>query len=101
MGVNEFNVPARALPIPISAMQNKYAGSKLPNNPDKKTLKSLLAGICLIPEIAMGDKKIPDATILRDATWIAVRLTRPTLIRIKLLPQIKESMKKMSQLRSL
>lgn len=73
MGVKEFKVPARALPIPNWAMQNRYAGSRLPITPDKKTMKNLLAGICLKLEIAMGDKTIPDETNLREATWNAVR----------------------------
>lgn len=47
IGVNEFSVPARELSIPCSAMQNKYAGNKLPNTPDMKVKKILFPGICL------------------------------------------------------
>ena len=67
-GVNEFNAPAIELSIPCSAMQNKYAGNKLPNVPDKKTGNNLLAGINLILFIAKGNKTKPEATILKDAT---------------------------------
>ncbi len=46
----------------------------------------------------MGERTNPDDIIRSEATWKAVRFSRPSLIRIKLLPQINESAIKMSQL---
>lgn len=47
IGVSEFNTPAKALSIPCSAIQNKYAGNRLPKTPDKNVYANLLRGICL------------------------------------------------------
>lgn len=49
----------------------------------------------------MGSKTSPEEMIRNDATWKALRLTRPSFIKIKLLPQIKESAIKINQLRNL
>ena len=49
----------------------------------------------------MGNKTSPEEMIRNDATWKALRLTRPSFIKIKLLPQIKESAIKINQLRNL
>jgi hypothetical protein len=68
MGVNEFNAPAKELSIFCSAIQNKYAGIKLPNTPEKNIRCSFLKGICLNPFIAIGSKNKPEHTILTDAT---------------------------------
>ena len=70
IGVNEFSVPARELSIPCSAMQNKYAG----NNTS------------------------PDEMMRKEATWNAVNATRPSFIKIKLLPHIKDRAINISQL---
>jgi len=48
--------------------------------------------------MAMGNKIIPEETILIDATWNAERLISPSLIRIKLLPHINDNAEKISQL---
>ena len=69
MGVRELSVPVKALSILSSAIQNKNAGNKLPNNPDKKTTINLSTGIWRIYFKAIGDKIIPEVTIRKDATW--------------------------------
>ena len=68
MGVRELRVPARALSISSSAMQNKYAGSRLPSTPDKKIIDNFFAGTCLKFFIAMGNKTRPEEIIRSDAT---------------------------------
>ncbi len=37
MGVSAFNIPASELSILVSAIQKRYAGKKLPNNPESIT----------------------------------------------------------------
>ncbi len=37
IGVSALSVPASALSIFVSAIQNKYAGNRLPKRPDKNT----------------------------------------------------------------
>jgi hypothetical protein len=101
MGVREFNVPARALSTPCSAIQNKYAGSRLPITPDRNTIPILLRGISRNARKATGRSTRPDEMILNDATWKAVRCTSPSLIRIKLLPQMMERIIKRNQLMNL
>jgi hypothetical protein len=68
MGVNEFKVPANALSMPSSAMQNKYAGSKLPSKPERKITPILFAGICLKHLMAVGSNTNPEKTIRNEAT---------------------------------
>lgn len=69
MGVSEFSVPASALSIPSSAMQNKYAGNKLPNKPERNMIPILSLGIRRKYLIAVGSNTIPENTIRSDATW--------------------------------
>lgn len=68
MGVNEFKVPAKALSIPSSAMQNKNAGNKLPSTPDKKIMPILFLGIFEMYLMVTGNKIKPENTILSAAT---------------------------------
>ena len=49
----------------------------------------------------MGNKTIPEEIILREATWKALRLIKPSFINIKLLPHITEREIKMNQLKKL
>jgi hypothetical protein len=91
IGVRAFKAPASELSISSSAIQNKKDGSKLPNTPDKKINPILLRGILRICFTVTGSNIIPAATILKDATWYAVNPSNPNLIRIKELPQIKDS----------
>lgn len=100
MGVRELRVPVRALSISSSAIQNKKAGNKLPNTPDKKMTSSLLLGISLKYLMADGSKTIPEKTIRRAATWNAVKWSKPPFIKMKLLPHIMESRMKMNQLKN-
>ena len=101
MGVRELRTPASALSIPCSAIQNKYAGIRLPNVPDKKMNIILFRGICLKVFIATGNNTIPEEIIRKEATWNGFNLTKPSFIKMKLLPQIKESATKSSQLYNL
>jgi hypothetical protein len=99
MGVSEFIIPARELSIPCSAIQNKYAGNRLPNVPAKKTKGNFFSGIVLKTLMQVGIRTIPEKTIRIDATWYGLSpLSRPIFIKIKLLPQIKESRPKSNQL---
>ena len=100
IGVKELSVPARALSIRLSAIQNKKAGNKLPNAPDKKIMVSLFPGICLKCLIADGNKTIPENTIRSAATWYAVKCNMPSFIIIKLLPQIMERIINISQFKN-
>ncbi len=68
IGVNELRVPARALSIPSSAIQNKKAGIKLPSAPDIKIIDTLLRGTCLKCLMAAGSKTIPEKTMRSAAT---------------------------------
>lgn len=47
IGVSALSIPASELSIPVSAIQNKYAGNKLPKAPERKTRGILLNGIIL------------------------------------------------------
>lgn len=98
MGVRELSTPARALSIPCSAIQNKYAGIRLPNVPDRKINIILSRGMRLKVLIATGSNTKPEEMMRKDATWKGFSLTKPSFINIKLLPQIKESALKSSQL---
>lgn len=69
MGVSELRVPASALSIPSSAIQKRYAGSKLPSKPERKITSSVSFGICLKYLMAVGSSTIPEKTIRNDATW--------------------------------
>ena len=51
--------------------------------------------------MAKGNNTRPEEMIRNDATWKAVRLTRPSFIKIKLLPQITEREINMIQLNAL
>jgi len=97
MGVKEFNVPANAPSMPISATQNKYAGRRLPKTPDIKIMPSLFFGIFLKCLMAEGSKTIPEKMIRNEATWKAFKFTSPSFIMMKLLPQMIDSMIKISQ----
>lgn len=100
IGVNEFKVPARALSMPNSATQNKYAGKRLPKTPEIKIISSLFFGIILKCLIAAGSNTIPEKTIRNEATWNAVKRSNPSFIIIKLLPQITDSAIKISQFKN-
>ena len=101
MGVREFKTPAKELSMPCSAIQNKYAGMRLPKTPDINMMNILSFGISRKVLIAVGNRTNPEEMILKDATWKGVRLIRPSFIKIKLLPQINESAIKSSQFKNL
>ena len=98
IGVSEFNTPANALSIPCSAIQNKYAGNRLPKTPDMNMMNILFRGICLKLLYATGNNINPEEMIRSEATWKAVKCSSPSFINIKLLPQINESAIKINQL---
>lgn len=64
-------------------------------------IKYLFKGTCLKVPTATGNKTKPEEIIRKEATCKAVTPTRPSLIKIKLLPQIKDRIMKMNQLRNL
>lgn len=68
-GVREFNIPAIALSNFSSATQNKKAGNKLPNVPDKNSSNKFDFGIVKIFFMVIGSKRVPAATIRKAATW--------------------------------
>lgn len=72
-GVRQFRVAASELSIPSSAMQNKKEGNKLPKAPDINTIKILLAGICRIYFIVVGNSTKPADTIRKAATWYGLK----------------------------
>lgn len=67
-GVSAFKMPAKELSICVSAIQNKYAGKKLPNNPDKITRNHFRCGICLSAFTAKGVRMSPALSMRMDAT---------------------------------
>lgn len=69
IGVSAFNVPASALSIFVSAMQNKKDGKRLPNIPDRKIIPSLSSGMLRIWRTVSGSKTIPAEATLKEATW--------------------------------
>ena len=99
MGVKEFSVPVSAPSMPCSAMQNKNAGNRLPNMPDIKMVNIFSLGINLKYFMADGNRTMPEKTIRNAATWYALKLTSPSFINTKLLPQIMERPIKIAQLR--
>ena len=68
-GVKELSIPAMALSNFSSAIQNKKAGNKLPNVPDKNSSIKLDFGIVKIFFKVIGSNSMPAATILKAATW--------------------------------
>lgn len=60
-------------------------------------ISSLSLGIKPKYFIAVGNKTIPENTIRSDATWYADKLTSPSFINTKLLPQITDSIINMNQ----
>ena len=68
-GVSEFKIPAKALSILVSAIQKRYAGIKLPTNPEIITMPILSFGIFRNAFIANGNKTSPAKSILSEATW--------------------------------
>ena len=64
MGVRELRVPANALSMDSSAIQNRKAGIKLPNIPDKNTSQHFCQGIFLTALTATGNNTIPAEKIL-------------------------------------
>lgn len=93
MGVNAFNIPVNELSIFVSAIQNRKAGKKLPNNPDKMISGIFFAGMPLICLSAKGINSIPALNNRSAATWYALNLYIPTFINIKELPQINDKAK--------
>lgn len=68
-GVRELSVPASALSIFSSAMQNKNAGIKLPRLPDKKTIDNFCSGILPMYLIVIGNNISPADKIRNEAIW--------------------------------
>ena len=67
-GVNAFKVPARALFILVSAMQNKKAGKKLPHKADTSISPQFLADIFLMSLNATGNNITPAESMRNAAT---------------------------------
>ena len=68
-GVNELRVPANALSVFSSAIQNKKAGIRQPMLPDKKTSNIFFTGTSFRYFTATGNKITPDENTLKAATW--------------------------------
>ncbi len=67
-GVKELRIPAIALSNFSSAMQNKNAGNKLPNVPDKNNNNKFDLGMVRMFLRVIGNNSTPAVTILKDAT---------------------------------
>ncbi len=61
-------------------------------------VKILFDGMVLNFLMATGNNTKPDDIILIEATWNAVRLSNPFIIKIKLLPQITDNVMNINQL---
>lgn len=96
MGVSELSVPASALSILVSAMQNKNAGKKLPNTPENIIHHESLKGILLRCLINTGVSTMPAVIMRIAATCEAVSKGflassyNPSFIKINELPHIKQ-----------
>ena len=101
MGVNALSTPAVELSKPVSAMQNRYAGNRLPSMPLKNTSPSFFTGNAVKFLSTTGSKTMPADNTLNDATCTAESPFNATLISMKLLPHTRESAKKMIQFISL
>jgi len=75
----------------VSAMQYKYAGRKLPTNPESATNTRFSLGIFLNATHAKGSNTIAALDMRIDATCIAVSACIPSFISMKELPQIIDS----------
>ena len=67
-GVSEFKIPASALSIFVSAIQNKKAGIKLPIIPESSTKPIFSLGIFLSALVAKGNKTSPAKSMRSAAT---------------------------------
>ena len=97
IGVREFSTPAVLLSSPVSASQNKIAGITLPSKPLIKISPICLSVYFLICLMAKGSRTSPEEIILIEATCKELRPMRPSFIKIKLLPQIRDRRMKMLQ----
>lgn len=68
IGVREFKTPARELSITSSAIQNKYAGNKLPKTPERKMYTIFETGIFPNTLMVVGSNTRPEVMILMEAT---------------------------------
>jgi hypothetical protein len=106
MGVSELSVPASALSILVSAIQNKNAGKKLPNTPENIIHPESLKGILLLCLINIGVSTIPAVIIRIAATCEAVSKGflassyKPSFIKINELPHIRQIEININQLTS-
>ncbi len=97
-GVNAFIMPAIALSILVSAIQNKNAGKNVPRKPVRIISGYFDEGILLSAEKAKGTSTIAPDEILMAATWNALNRCRPAFIKINELPQMIQISKKSNQL---
>ena len=97
-GVNEFNMPAKELLIPVSALVNKKAGIKFPNSPiAKKAFQCINKGFFTCLKIN-GDKKTNAINMRKAATSSLLYTSMPLFINIKELPHISASKINISRL---
>jgi hypothetical protein len=90
-GVVEFKIPANELANTVSAKQNKYAGKKVPRNPERTMGQMSFLGVSLSAFINKGLKTNPALKILSEATWYGLNPFMPSFIKIKELPQMMHS----------
>src|SRR5687768_12809914 len=89
-GVRAFKIPAIALSIRVSAIQNKNAGKKVPRKPVSTISGKLESGILLNAENAKGNRTMAPEDILTAATWYALSCCSPAFISINELPQMMQ-----------
>ena len=67
-GVNAFKIPAIPLSILVSAMQNKYAGKKVPNQPEKNKSGRDFFGMVVRYFTQKGSIAKPALSMRKEAT---------------------------------
>ena len=95
-GVVAFNTPAIELFKVVSAIQKRIPGKKLPSNPIKTAKLFVLAFVFFQALEKKGVSTIPALNNLKAATSKGLSATNPSFIRIKELPQTRQSSKNIS-----
>ncbi len=92
-GDNVLRMPATELSICCCAVVNKNAGIKTPSKPEKNNFPSCSDFTSRNFTIAIGNRSKPATVTRRAATSPGDKTTRPFFIKMKDVPQIKESVR--------
>src|SRR5690554_1148261 len=90
-GVKVFNTPVTPLGNLVCAKANKKAGIKLPTKPTQISLRMWWRCTVLKRCVKKGSSTKPAEAIRIAASWSGLKPSKPFLIKINELPQIRAS----------